>query len=79
MPATNPVAAEQVGEFMRRVAAIGIERCAHCAATLGGRWRWRVVGSVPAQRAGLNPWTDAVAALGPQRHSAQACRGPPKP
>ena len=30
MPALNPVAREEAQAFMRRVAAIEIERCAHC-------------------------------------------------
>jgi hypothetical protein len=35
MPPPNPIAVEDAQAFMRRVAAIQIERCPHCA---GGRW-----------------------------------------
>ena len=48
MPAPNPVAVEQAQDFMRRVAGIEIERCAHCR--LG---RWRVIEDVAADRAAL--------------------------
>ena len=46
MPAANPQAREHAQAFMRRVAAIDVERCPHCR--LG---RWRVVGHRGADRA----------------------------
>lgn len=45
MPLPNPRAAEDAAAFMRRVAAIDIERCRHCRAG-----RWRCVQSLPAER-----------------------------
>ena len=39
MPQANPAVAEDVAQFMRRVAAIEIATCTHC-----GRGRWRAVG-----------------------------------
>jgi hypothetical protein len=36
MPAANPAIAEDVAQFMRRVAAIDILRCSHCRQ---GAWR----------------------------------------
>jgi hypothetical protein len=48
MPQANPRAAEDVREFMRRVAAIEIERCAHCK--LG---HWCVVEQRGADRPAL--------------------------
>ncbi|MCW5640376.1 MAG: transposase [Rubrivivax sp.] len=45
MPLPNPRAAEDAAAFMRRVAAIDIERCPHCRAG-----RWRCVQSLPAER-----------------------------
>ena len=48
MPAPNPRAAEDAAAFMRRVAAIDIERCTHCP-----DGRWRCVQVLPADRAAL--------------------------
>lgn len=48
MPQPNPCALEDAQAFMRRVAAIEIGRCPHCA--LG---RWQVVGECRADRAAL--------------------------
>ena len=48
MPMPNPRAAEDAAAFMRRVAAIDIERCPHC-----GAGRWRCVQLLPADRAAL--------------------------
>jgi hypothetical protein len=48
MPAPNPRAAEDAAGFMKRVAAIDIERCTHCRTG-----RWRCVQSLPADRAAL--------------------------
>jgi hypothetical protein len=63
MPAPNPRAREEAAQFMRRVAAIDIERCPHC--NLG---HWRVVQSSPADRA-------ALARTGPAPQAQP--RGPP--
>jgi Putative transposase/Transposase zinc-binding domain len=48
MPMPNPRAAEDAAAFMRRVAAIDIERCTHCRAG-----RWRCVQSLAADRTAL--------------------------
>lgn len=48
MPTPNPRAAEEVREFMQRVANIDIERCPHCATG-----RWRCAQTLPADRAAL--------------------------
>jgi hypothetical protein len=48
MPQANPGAVEDAREFMRRVAAIEIDRCAHCQ--LG---HWRVVEQLSADRTAL--------------------------
>ncbi len=48
MPAANPQAREDAQAFMRRVAAIEIERCPHCR--LG---HWRVVEQRGADRAAI--------------------------
>jgi Putative transposase len=48
MPAANPRAREDAQAFMRRVAAIDVECCAHCR--LG---RWRVVEHRGADRAAI--------------------------
>lgn len=48
MPLPNPRAAEDAAAFMRRVAAVDIERCPHCRTG-----RWRCVQSLPAERAAL--------------------------
>jgi hypothetical protein len=45
MPQPNPVACEQAADFMRRVAAIDIERCPHCQ-----RGHWLVVEQRNADR-----------------------------
>lgn len=43
MPLPNPVACEDAGAFMRRIAALQISRCDHC-----GKGRWLPVGEQPA-------------------------------
>ena len=48
MPAANPQAREDAQAFMRRVATIDIECCAHCK--LG---RWRVLEQLSADRSAL--------------------------
>ena len=48
MPQPNAQAMEDAQAFMRRVAALHIERCAHCASG-----RWQVVGQCPADRLAL--------------------------
>lgn len=48
MPASNPRAAEQVREFMQRVAGIDIERRMHCKVG-----RWRCVQALPVDRTAL--------------------------
>ncbi len=48
MPMPNPHAVEDAAAFMRRVAAIDIERCTHYHTG-----RWRCVQSLPAERAAL--------------------------
>ncbi|MBN8507284.1 MAG: IS91 family transposase, partial [Burkholderiales bacterium] len=48
MPAPNPRAAEDAAAFMRRVAAIDIDRCTRCHTG-----RWRCVQLLPADRAAL--------------------------
>ena len=48
MPAANPQAREDAQAFMRRVAAIEIDRCPHCATG-----RLRVLELLAADRAGL--------------------------
>ena len=64
MPAANPRAREDAKDFMRRVAGVDVERCAHCR--IG---RWRVVEQCGADRA-------AMAALLAAPTPAM-CRGPP--
>jgi hypothetical protein len=59
MPPQSPRAVEDASAFMRRVAAIEIERCPHCR--LG---RWQVVETVPADRA-LLASTPRLACRGP--------------
>ncbi len=61
MPPPNPIAMEDAQAFMRRVAAIQIERCPHC-----GIGRWRVVCEQPANAA-----VRYAATWG------SSCRGPP--
>jgi len=61
MPQPNPTAVEDARAFMRRVAAIDIQRCAHCH-----DGRWLVIEARGPDRA-------ALAALMPN----PACRGPP--
>lgn len=58
MPAPNPRACEDAAAFMRRVAAIDVERCTHCHTG-----RWRCVQSLPADRAALT--AIAAACRGP--------------
>ncbi len=48
MPPANPRAAEDAQAFMRRVAAIDIQRCPHCKTG-----RWLLVESLPADRSAL--------------------------
>ena len=62
MPAANPQAREDAQAFMRRVAAIDVACCQHCRL---GRWRWRLMQEIPADRA-------APGSIVPV-----ACRGPP--
>lgn len=64
MPTANPVAREEAQAFMRRVAAIEIECCAHCKTG-----RWRVVEHLPADRTALA----CIARATPR----PACRSPP--
>lgn len=64
MPASNPVAREEAQAFMRRVAAIEIECCAHCKTG-----RWRVVENLPVDRTALA----CIARTVPR----PACRSPP--
>lgn len=45
MPQANPLVAEDVAQFMRRVAAIEIATCSHC-----GRGRWQAVACQATQR-----------------------------
>ena len=49
MPQANPQAREDTQAFMRRVASIDIECCAHCK-----RGRWRVVQELPPDRTALS-------------------------
>lgn len=64
MPQQRPQVVEDAQAFMRRVAALQIERCTHCQ-----DGRWRVVQTSTGDRA-------ALAALWPR--VAHACRGPPR-
>jgi len=48
MPQASPRACEAVREFMQRVAAIDIQRCAHCKTG-----RWLVIETLPADRTAL--------------------------
>lgn len=64
MPTANPVAREEAQAFMRRVASIEIECCAHCKTG-----RWRVVEHLPADRSALA----CIARAAPR----PACRSPP--
>jgi hypothetical protein len=48
MPAPSPRAIEDAQAFMRRVAAIEIERCPHC-----GVGRWQLIQALPADRTTL--------------------------
>ena len=48
MPAPSPQAREDAQAFMRRVAAIEIERCPHCKSG-----RWQLVQALPADRVAL--------------------------
>jgi hypothetical protein len=61
MPPPNPIAVEDAQAFMRRVAAIQIERCPHCATG-----RWQVVCDQPA-----------IPATRPASARGSNCRGPP--
>jgi hypothetical protein len=63
MPPANPRAVEDAQAFMRRVAAIEIERCTHCKVG-----HWCVVEQRSADHA-------AIAALMPV--GSMGCRGPP--
>ena len=64
MPTENPVAREEAQAFMRRVASLQIECCAHCKTG-----RWRVVEHLPADRNALSCIARAV--------HRPACRSPP--
>jgi hypothetical protein len=65
MPPPQRQAQEAAAEFMRRVARIDIERCAHCGA------RWHVAQAAAADRAGLQ-------AVPPPRPQAPAPQSPPQ-
>jgi hypothetical protein len=62
MPQPNPLAVEDARAFMRRVAALDIQRCPHCR-----DGRWLVIEARAADRA-------ALSALMP---TSPGCRGPP--
>ena len=59
MPQANPAVAEEVAQFMRRVAGFDIATCTHC-----GRGCWQAVGCVVPMRAG-SAWPCGPAARGP--------------
>jgi Putative transposase len=66
MPQANPQAREDAQAFIRRVAAIEIERCPHCA-----QGRWCIVEQHSAERT-------AIAKLMPPGYiGSMGCRGPP--
>ena len=64
MPTANPVPREEARAFMRRVASIEIECCAHCKTG-----RWHVVEHLPVDRNALSCIARAV--------HRPACRSPP--
>jgi hypothetical protein len=66
MPAANPQAREDAQAFMRRVAAIEIDRCPHCKTG-----RWLVLEQVLRDPAALAGHVPKVAVV------TIACRGPP--